>query len=526
MKHLHSFINWSHHSAMIAAVCCALLPSKGLASAGLPSVSFAPELPLSFFQAVTGDSDSFYALLENRQIVHLDKDGRKLADFQPALEQSSSITNIARDGAGNLFITGTLVPTGATIGSNVLKLRPDGSVVKDFGSVLVTAPQNGIGGLPAQIGCIVADEQGGCWVASGFSAINSTPADGLAHIDATGRVTVADRLKPHQDTPRFLARAPDGIIVIEGYSIYKLLDAGGLQVIETAGPRWIGPIIAASYNARFGLVVAAHTQTVARCFAYGSDGKPLSSFLSSAGFVRGPTQLAWDHKGRLLLSSAQLSSATTGPVPESFGVKRLLSDGSVDGSWNQSIDIYPGLQTVVPLSDSVIVSGPFERIGDYQTAKVGKLSGEDMYSRLVNQSVLGWVAGGSQQMILGVIIRGDYVVQALVRACGPSLSQFGISKTPSQTYCRVYHGDKLVYTFAPGRDGMASGFSNPLQPAIPYSESGSIAAASKAAGAFPLATRGFDEAEGLVNLAPGLYTIVFDIPSGQTGQVLAEIYYP
>jgi hypothetical protein len=305
------------------------------------------------------------------------------------------------------------------------------------------------------------------------------------------------------------------VIVIEPSSIYKILDNGGIKVIDVAGARW-ARILAATFNPQYGLAIAATTQTVTRCFAYQTDGNVASGFQSVVGFVRSPNQIVWDRSGRLLVCSAQLAGFQGSPVPDAFGVKRLLPNGSLDGSWNQAINFDGGLQVAVPLSDSVIVSGLFQSIGGNPTESVVKLSGEDVNSRLVGQSTLGWVKGGSQQMVMGVAIGGDFMVQVLVRVSGPSLAQFGVAVTPSQTRCQVFRGQQAIYSFTPGRDSNTR----------PYIEPGAIKAATLAVGEFPLGTLGFDEAEGLVTLVPGVYTIVADAPSGQSGQVLAEIYYP
>ena len=516
MKSLLRMPESAARNAIIFLVLGPLLLTQARASAGLPSVVFSADIKAPFFEATAGDSDTIYAIYAlGTPIAHLDKNGRVLTDFSAALDASSPVSHVARDSSGNLFITGGLKAAGTAMATNVMKLQPSGAVAGGFAPVFVanSKAENPLDSM--SIAALAADGMGGCWIGSSFDLINGVAADGLAHIDSSGRVAVVGRLHPHQEGVIFLARAADGMIVIEPSSIYEILDAGGMKVIDVAGARWTR-VLAATFSPQFGLAIAATTQTITRCFVFQADGNPASSFQLVVGFVRGPNQIVWDRNGRLLVCSAQLADFQGSPVPDAVGVKRLLSNGSLDGSWNQAIDFQGGLEIALPLSDSVIVSGTFQSISGNPTESVVKLSGEDVNSRLVGQSTLGWVKGGSQQMIMGVAIGGEFMVQALVRVSGPSLAQFGVTVTPSQTRCQVFRGQQALYSFNPGRDSNTR----------PYIEPGAIKAATLAVGEFPLGTLGFDEAEGLVTLVPGVYTIVADAPSGQSGQVLAEIYYP
>jgi hypothetical protein len=398
---------------------------------------------------------------------------------------------------------------------SVAKLQPNGAAVAGFGPVVVNNSWADEPWDAMWLAVVAPDNVGGCWIGGSFDSVNGLRSDGLAHVDAAGNVTVQPRLHPHQDAVDFLARAPDGVIVVERASIYEVLDSGGFKLIDSAGSAWT-QVQTAAYSPKYGLVIAATTSTVMRCFAYDPSGNRSTSFGSQVGFVRGPFALAWDQCGRVLVSGTQLANYQGGPVSDAYGVKRLLYNGSLDPLWNQALNFAGGAQRAIALSDSVIVSGPFQSIDGFPYSGTVKLSGEDKSSRLANQSALGWVRGGTEQMTLGIIIQGDYLVQALVRACGPSLAQFGIPKTPAQTTLQIFDANGLLHSVLPGSLPTPHG----------YAEAPSVTAVTLASGAFPFMTKGWDEAETLVTLAPGAYTVTIDAPTGQNGQVLGEVYYP
>jgi len=64
--------------------------------------------------------------------------------------------------------------------------------------------------------------------------------------------------------------------------------------------------------------------------------------------------------------------------------------------------------------------------------------------RLVNMSTRGFVGTGEDVLIGGLIVRGNDPLDVLVRASGPSLSQFGIQNPVADTILELFRGDELI----------------------------------------------------------------------------------
>jgi sugar lactone lactonase YvrE len=130
-------------------------------------------------------------------------------------------------------------------------------------------------------------------------------------------------------------------------------------------------------------------------------------------------------------------------------------------------------------------------------------------TRLANISTRAMVGTGANILIPGFVVSGPGSEQLLVRADGPSLTQFSVTGVLAQTMLGVYNAAGTVIA-------SDAGWGNATNPAA-------IAAAAVQVGAFALAPNSGDSAQ-LVNLTAGGYTIQISGANASTGVALAEIY--
>jgi hypothetical protein len=126
--------------------------------------------------------------------------------------------------------------------------------------------------------------------------------------------------------------------------------------------------------------------------------------------------------------------------------------------------------------------------------------------QFINLSVRAQVNTGSGVLIVGFVISGDTPVQLLIRAVGPSLSQFGITDALASPILSLYQGTELI--------DENSGWGG----------QGALSAAFAQVGAFALTDPNSLDAGMIVTLQPGVYSTVVSGADNTTGIALAEIY--
>jgi len=136
-------------------------------------------------------------------------------------------------------------------------------------------------------------------------------------------------------------------------------------------------------------------------------------------------------------------------------------------------------------------------------------------SRLVNLSVLSTVGQGSQMLTLGFVNSGNGTNIAeplLIRAIGPTLTNFSVTNTLSDPSLTIYQGSNIVGS----NDNWGSSNTNIT----------SVNNADIATGAFNLPNINSLDAAIVQNLAStsGGYTVQISGNNGTTGIALAEIY--
>jgi hypothetical protein len=127
--------------------------------------------------------------------------------------------------------------------------------------------------------------------------------------------------------------------------------------------------------------------------------------------------------------------------------------------------------------------------------------------KLGSLSARAWVGTGADVLIPGLAIDGNVPKRVLLRAAGPALQPFGVSD---------YLADpQLEVTTLAGASLATSDNWN--------SNDVALTTASQSVGAFPFAP-GSKDAALLIELPPGLYTVVVRGTNNTTGIALVETY--
>jgi len=120
------------------------------------------------------------------------------------------------------------------------------------------------------------------------------------------------------------------------------------------------------------------------------------------------------------------------------------------------------------------------------------------------------VSSGDQVLVGGFVLSGDSPRRCLIRAIGPTLSDFDVTNSLSDAKLQLFRSGSSE-VIAENDDWSAS----PSSPAIAH--------AATVAGAFELPVNSRDAAL-VVSLEPGAYTAVVSGVDGATGVGLVEVY--
>jgi hypothetical protein len=127
-------------------------------------------------------------------------------------------------------------------------------------------------------------------------------------------------------------------------------------------------------------------------------------------------------------------------------------------------------------------------------------------SRIINVSTRGFSGAGAQLLVIGFVVGGTGTEAALLRAVGPTLSEFGVTG--------LLADPQLVLSSA-ANPSLASNDN--------WGGTDALTTAFAQAGAFPLPPASLDSAI-LASLQPGAYTTQVTGAGGGTGVVLMEAY--
>ncbi len=134
---------------------------------------------------------------------------------------------------------------------------------------------------------------------------------------------------------------------------------------------------------------------------------------------------------------------------------------------------------------------------------------EQNLTRMLNISARALVGTGTEVVIPGFVVEGDIPSRVLIRAVGPTLAKDGVAGFLAHPEIGVYdvNGDPIAFN---------DGWQNLWNP-------DEIIAASAQVGAFAL-DEGSDDAAIILELEPGLYTVVTKGENQTTGVALVEVY--
>ncbi len=134
----------------------------------------------------------------------------------------------------------------------------------------------------------------------------------------------------------------------------------------------------------------------------------------------------------------------------------------------------------------------------------------DNFGQLLNVSTRAMVGTGAQQLIGGFVVGGNQSKRVLLRAIGPTLSQYGVNGVLANPTLRLVHEDTGVQIDQ--NDDWGSG-----------PNAAAVAAAIAEANAFTLPNGSRDSAI-VAALGPGPYTANVEGVNGSTGIALIEAY--
>ena len=155
---------------------------------------------------------------------------------------------------------------------------------------------------------------------------------------------------------------------------------------------------------------------------------------------------------------------------------------------------------------TAIVSGQDSSTG---VALVEAFEIEENFTRMINLSSRALVGTGADVVIPGFVVQGDLPSRVLIRAVGPSLENQGVAGFLANPQITVYD---IAGTPIASNDGWLNLW-DPSQ----------ITEASQLVGAFPL-NGDSEDAAIIMDLEPGLYTVIASGENETTGVALVELY--
>jgi hypothetical protein len=155
---------------------------------------------------------------------------------------------------------------------------------------------------------------------------------------------------------------------------------------------------------------------------------------------------------------------------------------------------------------TAIVSGQDNSTG---VALVEAFEIEENFTRMINLSARALVGTGADVVIPGFVVQGDLPSRVLIRAVGPSLENQGVAGFLANPQITVFD---IAGTPIASNDGWLNLW-DPSQ----------ITEASQLVGAFPL-NGGSEDAAIIMDLQPGLYTVIASGENETTGVALVELY--
>jgi hypothetical protein len=381
---------------------------------------------------------------------------------------------VAVDSLGNVFVSDYLTNTirkGTLSGAPQIVTQPSAQFVSVGGSTTFSITASGSSGLSYQW-----NFNGGA--ISGATGSSYTISNAQASDQGSYSVTVTDA--DGSTTSNAV-----NLNVSTGAASARLINISTRAMVGTGGNILI-PGFAISGPGMETLLIRADGPSLAQFNVGGLLAQPVLTVFNSAG-----TQIATNTGWGTNTSPSQIASVAAQVGAFAF------SAGSADCALIVSLPAGSYTAQVAGLNSSTGVA--LAEI--YEVSTTG--------TRLVNISTRAQVGTGGNILIPGFVISGPGSDQLLVRADGPSLTQFSLSGVLAQTMVAVFNSAGMSIASNAGWS------TNPNASEIP-----SVAAS---VGAFAFVANSGDSAE-IVNLPAGSYTIQVSGVNNTTGVALAEVY--
>lgn len=203
----------------------------------------------------------------------------------------------------------------------------------------------------------------------------------------------------------------------------------------------------------------------------------------------------WSAGTTASVDALRLAATRSGATP--------LAEGSKDAALLVT-SLSPGIYTV-PVSNT--------GTGTVGLAEVYDLSATTAPGRLANLSTRGEVGTGENALIAGFVIAGTQPRRVLIRAVGPALTAYGITRPLADP----------VLTLTRARPSGAQLVAQNDDWSVSRTGAGTLASTMAQVGAFPLSNDSFDAAL-LLTLEPGVYSAQVSGYNGLTGIAIVEVY--
>jgi hypothetical protein len=166
------------------------------------------------------------------------------------------------------------------------------------------------------------------------------------------------------------------------------------------------------------------------------------------------------------------------------------------------------LTTLAPGTYTALMSASDARPG-VGLIEIYDLSGGSLAQKLSNLSIRAAVGTGEGTLISGLVVGGSAPKRVLIRAAGPSLTQFGVTGALPRPTLSLFSATGAVLA-------QNSGWST-------SADAASIVDAAARVGAFVFGATSADAAL-ILNLPSGAYTAQVTGVAGATGTALLEVY--
>jgi sugar lactone lactonase YvrE len=406
---------------------------------------------------------------------------------------------LACDVAGNVYVTEAT--------NTIRRITPAGVVSAIAGDPGVVGSLDGAASdaLFYQPASLSLDQVGNLYVADTFNSVIRLITPGGMVTTLAGRVATEGSADGTGTTALF--NQPSGIAVGPNGSVYvadtnnNTIRVGNAAPPGSSPPRLINISTRAQVGAGSNLLIPgfAIKGPGMETLLIRAVGPSLGEF-NVTGLLDAPVLTVFNSAQVVIASNAGWGNAFTSPLivaAQSSVGAFPLGDNTTDCAL--IITVPAGTYTAQVSSGDGTSGLALAEV--YEMASTG--------TRLVNISTRALVGTGGDVLIPGFVISGSGTENLLLRADGPSLTQFQVNGVLAQPVLRVVDTSTNVID-------ADTGWSTNLNAA-------DIAAAAAAVGAFELPQNSADSAS-LITLSPGTYTMEVLGVNDTTGVALAEVY--